>query len=77
MIKPFVSFLLLLILTVFMMGSHYLLFPYKKTTEPMLHITSLTSMSPLSLSVSYDEFSLNMTYPEMPPLGRMDFLYEH
>lgn len=43
----------------------------------MLHITSLTHMTPLSLSVSYDESSLNMTYPEMPTLGKMDFLYEH
>ena len=42
----------------------------------MLNITSLTHMSPLSLSVSYDESSFNRTYPEMPTLGRMDFLYE-
>ena len=42
----------------------------------MLNITSLTHMSPLSLSVSYDESSFNMTYPEMPTLGKMDFLYE-
>ena len=76
MIKPFVSFLLFLILMVFVMGSHYLLFPYKKTSESMLNITSLTHMSPLSLSVSYDESSFNRTYPEMPTLGRMDFLYE-
>ena len=61
---------------VFMMSAHYLFFPHKKNTEPMLHITSLTSMSLLSLSMSYNESSLNMTYPEMPPLGRMDFLYE-
>ena len=42
----------------------------------MVNIISLTHMSPLSLSVSYDESSFNMTYPEMPTLGRMDFLYE-
>lgn len=60
----------------FIMSSHYLLFPYKKTTEAMLNITSLTHMSKLSLSVSYDESSFNMTYPDMPALGKMDFLYE-
>ncbi len=61
---------------VFVMGSHYLLFPYNKTSESMVNIISLTHMSPLSLSVSYDESSFNMTYPEMPTLGRMDFLHE-
>ena len=61
---------------VFMMGAHYLLFPHKKTTDSLLHITSLTHMNSLSLSVNYDESSLNMTYPEMPTLGKMDFLYE-
>ncbi|PHS39554.1 MAG: hypothetical protein COB07_05745 [Sulfurovum sp.] len=76
MIKPFVSFVLVLILMVFVMGSHYLLFPHKKTTESMLNITSLTHISSLSLSLSYDESSFNRTYPEMPTLGKMDFLYE-
>lgn len=61
---------------VFMMSAHYLLFPYKKTTQTMLNISSLTHMSSLALSVSYDESSVNMTYPEMPALGKMDFLYE-
>lgn len=42
----------------------------------MLNISSLTHMSPLSLSVSYNESSFNLTYPEMPALGKMDFLYE-
>ena len=58
------------------MGSHYLLFPHKNTTESLLNITSLTHMSPLSLSMNYDESSFNMTYPEMPTLGKMDFVYE-
>lgn len=42
----------------------------------MLNLSSLVHMSPLALSVSYDESSFNMTYPEMPALGKMDFLYE-
>lgn len=42
----------------------------------MLNLSSLVHMTPLALSVSYDEFSFNMTYPEMPALGKMDFLYE-
>ena len=76
MIKPFVSFALLFILMVFVMSAHYLLFPHKKTTQSMLNLSSLTHLSPLSYSVAYDESSYNATYPEMPALGRMDFVYE-
>ena len=76
MIKPFVAFALLLILMVFMMVSHYVLFPADKTTKIIQHMTTLTHMAPLSLSVAYDESVYNSTYPEMQGLGRMDFIYE-
>jgi hypothetical protein len=33
-------------------------------------------MAKPSLSVSYDASLHNMTYPEMPRLNRMDFVYE-
>ncbi len=42
----------------------------------MHHMTALIHMAPLSLSVGYDESVYNSTYPEMPALGRMDFVYE-
>ncbi|MBT8344419.1 MAG: hypothetical protein KJO45_06860 [Sulfurovum sp.] len=76
MIKPFVTFALLLILMVFMMGSHYILFPADKTTKIIQHMTALTHMAPLSLSVAYDESLYNTTYPDMQGLGRMDLIYE-
>lgn len=62
---------------IFMMGSHYILFPADKTTKFIQHMTALTDMAPLSLSVAYDESAYNTTYPEMQGLGRMDFIYEH
>ena len=76
MIKPFAAFALLLILMIFIMGSHYILFPANKATNIMRQITALTHMAPLSLSVAYDESVHNSTYPEMQGLGRMDFIYE-
>ena len=76
MIKPFVSFVLLLMLMVFAMGAHVLLFPYEKNSHSIQTMAKLTHLSPLSLSVAYDESSFNATYPEMPALGRMDFVYE-
>lgn len=62
---------------VFIMGSHYILFPTSKTTKIMQDMTALTQMAPLSLSVAYDEATFNSTYPEMQGSGRMDFIYEH
>ena len=61
---------------VFVMGAHSLLFSYQKNSHSIQTVAKLTHLSPLSLSVSYDESSLNATYPEMPALGRMDFVYE-
>jgi hypothetical protein len=62
---------------VFIMGSHYILFPADKARKIVGQITELTHMAPLSLSVAYDESVHNSTYPEMQGLGRMDFIYEH
>lgn len=60
----------------FSVGLHYTLFSYEKTTRSIQHITTLTKMAPLSLSIAYDESKYNSTYPEMQGLGRMDFIYE-
>ena len=61
---------------VFAMGVHYTLFPYIKTSDSMETLTKLTHMTSPSLSVAYDEASFNATYPDMPTLGRLDFVYE-
>ena len=61
---------------VFTMAAHTLLFPYEKNSHSIQTVAKLTHLSPLSLSVAYDESSFNTTYPEMPALGRMDFVYE-
>ncbi len=61
---------------VFAMGAHALLFPYEKNSHSIQTVVKLTHLSPLSLSVAYDESSFNATYPEMPAFGRMDFVYE-
>ncbi len=60
----------------FAMTLHYVLFPYDKATKTMVQMTALAHMAPLSLSVGYDESTYNSIYPEMPTLGRMDFVYE-
>lgn len=76
MIKPFVLLSFLLLLMMFTMGLHYVLYPHTKTTDTLHSMTALIHMSSLSLSVYYDESTHNSTYPEMPALGRMDFVYE-
>jgi len=60
----------------FAMGAHSLLFPYEKSRQSVQNLVTFTHLSPLSLSTAYDESSFNMTYPEMPVLGRMDFVYD-
>jgi len=76
LIKTFASLVSLLILMVLTMGVHTYLFPYDDHTRSLQSLTKLTHNSNLSLSVAYDESTLNDTYPEMPALGRMDFVYE-
>jgi len=76
LIKPFVSFIFLLGGMLFFISAHTLLFPYENNRQSLEAITQLTHMAPLSLSVAYDASKYNTTYPEMPTLGRMDFVYE-
>ncbi len=76
MIKPFVALALLLMFMVFTVALHFTLFPYAKHTQNLQYITTLTQLSTPSLSVQYDESHYNTTYPDMPTLGRMDFVYE-
>ncbi len=61
---------------VFAMGAHTLLFPYEEKRHSLQTIAKLTHLSSLSYSVAYDESPFNATYPDMPALGRMDFVYE-
>lgn len=58
------------------MGVHSSLFPYDAYTRSLQNLTKLTHISELSLSLAYDESTINTTYPEMPALRRMDFVYE-
>ena len=76
MTKPFVFLAALLMLMVFSMALHTVLFPYKKTSDSMHTIAKLTQLNTLSLSTAYDGASFNVTYPDMPTLGRMDFVYD-
>jgi hypothetical protein len=55
---------------------HYLLFPYEKHSQKLENITTLTAFTELSLGVRYESSNDNHVYPEMPTLGRMDFVYE-
>ena len=48
----------------------------KSNIEALQNITELTHQSKLSLSVAYDESLYNPTYPDMPNLKKMDFVYE-
>ena len=59
-----------------MMGVHMLTYPYDDHSSTLHSLTKLTNYSELSLSLAYDDTVLNATYPEMPTLGRMDFVYE-
>lgn len=76
MIKSFAFLASLLILMVFAMGVHSILFPYDKMSDSMQTLSKFTHMTSLSHSVAYDEASFNAIYPDMPSLGRMDFVYD-
>ncbi|CAA6823689.1 MAG: Unknown protein [uncultured Sulfurovum sp.] len=66
----------LLLSMLFVMLTHTLLYPYQKSRHSLHSITQLTHMAPLSLSINYDASIHNTTYPEMPTLSKMDFVYE-
>ena len=77
MIQAFSFLASLLILMVLTMGLHMLLFPYEEHTRSLQSLTKVTHFTELSLSSAYDDSTINATYPEMPALGRMDFVYEY
>jgi len=58
------------------MSLHMMLFPYDEYTRSLQNMTEITKLTELSLSVAYDGSTFNVTYPDMPALGRMDFVYE-
>lgn len=76
MIKPFVFLASLLIFMIFSMSVHIALSPYQEMSDSMQTLAKLTHMTSLSHSVAYDEVPFNATYPDMPTLGRMDFVYD-
>ena len=61
---------------VLIMGLHMLSFPYDKMSDSMQTLSKFIHMTSLSHSVAYDEASFNAIYPDMPSLGRMDFVYD-
>ena len=58
------------------MSLHMLLFPYDEYSISLQNMTEVTKLTELSVSVAYDSATFNATYPDMPALGRMDFVYE-
>ena len=76
MIKPFLVLIFLFFTMILAMTLHTLNFPIQNSINPLLHLNQLTNHSKLSLSTAYSEKQLNPTYPEMPTLRRMDFIYE-
>lgn len=55
---------------------HYCLYPRKERVDSLVKLTKLTHYLKLSLSVAYDETIYKSSYPDMPPLKKMDFVYE-
>jgi hypothetical protein len=76
MIKPFLFLSFLLTIMVFSMGVHHLQFTYDTHKQNLHELTQLTHIVKLSHSTAYDEATHNKTYPDMPSLGRLDFIYE-
>ena len=76
MIKPFVALAFVLTLMILAVGLHFTLFPCAQNIEKLQQFTSFTQISTPSLSIQYDTSKFNTAYPDMPTLGRMDFVYE-
>ncbi len=76
MIKSFLVLNLILMGMIVGITLHYWQSPKKENIEALQNITELTHQSKLSLSVAYDESLYNPTYPDMPNLKKMDFVYE-
>ncbi len=88
MIKPFYVAGSLLLLIIFSIGVHYISGDRMGITDRVNAVASMTRMSSPSFSVAYYEprvggtkiggveKAVNIAYPEMMPLSRMDFVYE-
>ena len=76
MIKSFLILTLLLITMFITISLHYFQSSTEHKAEALKTLTQLTHDSKLSLSVAYDESYYNPSYPEMPNLKKMDFIYE-
>jgi len=82
MIKPFYVAGTLLLLMIVAIGVHYTLGDRKDVSDGINAVAGLTRMSSPSFSVAYYEpriggveEEVNIAYPEMMPLDRMDFVY--
>jgi uncharacterized membrane protein YjgN (DUF898 family) len=76
MIKSFLILTLLLLTMLITISLHYFQSSTKNIVQRLQTLTQLTHDSRLSLSVAYDESYYNPSYPEMPNLKKMDFIYE-
>jgi len=76
MIKSFFLLTLLLSTMIVAISLHYFQSSTEDKAEALQTLTQLTHNSQLSLSVAYDESYYNPSYPEMPNLKKMDFIYE-
>ncbi len=82
MIKPFYAAGTLLFLIIIAMGAHYIFGERKSVSDGINAAAGLTRISSPSFSVAYYESrtggvkeAVNIAYPEMMPLDRMDFVY--
>jgi len=82
MIKLFYAVGALLLLIIIVMGVHYILGDRKSVSDGVNAVAGLTRISSPSFSVAYCEpriggveEAVNIAYPEMMPLDRMDFVY--
>ncbi len=82
MIKPFYIAGTLLLLILIAIGMHYTLGDREGIDSEINAVAGMTRMSSPSFSVAYYEpriggvqEAVNIAYPEMMPLDRMDFVY--
>ena len=82
MIKPFYVAGTLLLLILVAIGAHYALGDREGIDSGINAVAGMTRMSSPSFSVAYYEpriggvqAAVNIAYPEMMPLDRMDFVY--
>jgi len=76
MIKTSLLLIALLLSVVVTLTLHYQQHNRAYPLQKLQEITQLTHLGKLSLSVGYQESLYNPSYPEMPSLKKMDFIYE-